>query len=484
VETLRDALLTELEQGRASPAVLQTLGESDPSRAAESFRRAASEPDLASTLRDWVPDLLLTARPGFGAQCLEELARRYRHTTGRPLDLTAVPALPRVLGSSDFLARLLLRHPNWADELIGRPPPLPPADSLDADWTSIRIAKYQALLRIAARDLFDRDFEQSLRELSDLADRGLDAALRCAARETGVEPPALLALGKLGGRELNFSSDVDLLFLYEAGPTEDHIERNDRVCRLVRTLKQNLEARGEDGFAFRVDLDLRPEGRTGTLANSVDAALTYYETFGAEWERQMLIRGRWVAGPTAPARAFLDEVGPFVYRRLIDPSAVGAVREMKDRIEAERRRSGRDLDFELKEGPGGIRDVEFLVQALQLFHGAREEGLRTGNVPDALRGLGKAGILPEDVAESLLHAYLWLRRTEHALQMVEERQTHRFPRDARAQIALARRMGYRDEEADAARNRLLDEWTNTRAEVRSQFEALVLAGGAQAGEAT
>jgi glutamate-ammonia-ligase adenylyltransferase len=462
--------------------VLQTLGEPEPSRAAEAFRRAAADLDLAPTRAQWVPELLLTARPGFGAQSLEELARRYRQTTGRPLDLTAVPALPRVLGSSDFLARLLLRHPNWADELTGQPPPPPPSDPLEADWTSIRIAKYQALLRIAARDLSDRPFEQSLRELSDLADRCLDAALRCAARETGVEPPALLALGKLGGRELNFASDVDLLFVYEAAPDEDHVERNDRVCRLVRILKQNLEARGEDGFGFRVDLDLRPEGRTGTLANSIDAALTYYETFGAEWERQMLIRARWVAGPIAPAQAFLDEVGPFVYRRLIDPSAIGAAREMKDRIEAERRRSGRDLELELKDGPGGIRDVEFLVQSLQMFHGAREKGLRTGNALEALRGLRDAKILPEEVVGSLLQAYLWLRRAEHAIQMVEERQTHRFPRDRNAQVALARRMGYRDEEAAAARNRMLDEWTNTRAEVRSHFEALVLAGGTQAGE--
>ncbi len=482
MESLRDALLAGLEQGRASPAVLERLGEPEPSRAAEAFRRAVADPDLAPTRDEWVRELLVTARPGFGAQCLEELARRYRQTTGRSLDLTAAPALPRVLGSSDFLARLLLRHPNWADELTGGRPPPPSSDPLEADWTSIRIAKYQALLRIAARDLSDRPFEQSLRELSDLADRCLDAALRCAMRETGVEPPALLALGKLGGRELNFASDVDLLFIYEAGPDEDHIERNDRVCRLVRVLKQNLEARGEDGFAFRVDLDLRPEGRTGTLANSLDAALTYYETFGAEWERQMLIRARRVAGPIEPAQAFLDEIGPFVYRRLIDPSAIGAVREMKDRIEAERRRSGRDLEFELKEGPGGIRDVEFLVQALQMFHGAREETLRTGNVPDALLGLRTAGILPEEVAGGLLHAYLWLRRAEHAVQMVEERQTHRFPRDRGAQVALARRMGYRDEDAAAARNRLLDEWTNTRAEVRSHFEALVLRRSTQAGE--
>jgi glutamate-ammonia-ligase adenylyltransferase len=475
VPGLLEALLAELEEGRVSPEKLEVLGVPEAKRAAEALQGAASQPDLAGSRRDWVPTLLLTARPGFGAQSLEELARRYRQTQGRAVDLRATPTLPLVLGSSDFLARLLLRHPNWADELVGDPPGPPELDPLEPDWTSIRIAKYQALLRIAARDLSGRTFEESLKELSDLADRCLDAALRCAERETAIDPPACLALGKLGGRELNFASDVDLLFVYEIHPDDDHIERNDEVCRVVRTLKQHLEARSEDGFAFRVDLDLRPEGRTGTLANSVDAALTYYESFGAEWERQMLIRARRVCGPAAPAEAFLREITGFVYRRLIDPGDIGAVREMKTRIEAERRRSGRDLELELKDGPGGIRDVEFLVQALQMFHGARAPGLQTGNTVEALRGLRETGILPEEASEAQNQAYLWLRRAEHAVQMVEERQTHRFPRERTAQIALARRMGYRDEDGDAARNRLLDEWTNTRAEIRTHFDALVLA---------
>ena len=147
---------------------------------------------------------------------------------------------------------------------------------------------------------------------------------------------------------------------------------------------------------------------------------------------------------------------------------------MKGRIEDERRRAGRDMEVELKEGPGGIRDVEFLVQSLQLFGGGREPGLRTGNVLEALEALGGLGLLPEATAAGLSAAYLWLRRAEHGVQLAEEQQTARFPRKPAAQTALARRMGYADPEGEAARARLLEDWTSVRSEVRHHFESLVL----------
>jgi glutamate-ammonia-ligase adenylyltransferase len=391
------------------------------------------------------------------------------------LDLERFPVLPKLLGSSNFLARLLLRHPGWVEEVSGSPPEPPAATPIEPDWKAIRIEKYRGLLRIAARDLAGRPFEESLRELSDLADRCLGAALACAARETAVEAPALFALGKLGGRELNFASDVDLIFIYDAPDLEADLRQNEQVARLVRTLKRQLESPSDEGFGYRVDLDLRPEGRTGVLANSLDAALSYYETFGAEWERQMLIRLRLVAGPEAPAREFAKGVEPFVYRRLIDPQAISNVREMKARIETQRRGEGRDLARDLKEGPGGIRDVEFLVQALQLLYGGRQRGIRNGNVLHALKALRHFRLLPEPVAESLRNTYLWLRRAEHSLQLVDERQTQRLPRERAAQTAHARRMGYREPDAEQALNRYLDAWTSVRTEVRGHFEDLVLA---------
>jgi hypothetical protein len=176
------------------------------------------------------------------------------------LDIRRTPALPRVLGSSNFLARRLLTEPDWIDDLTGDIPAAP-TEKPDPEWPSIRIAKYRGLLRITARDLVDRPFRESLHELSDLADRCLTAALFCTAQETALAPPALLALGKLGGRELNFSSDVDLLFVYRHRPECDVLEENHDAARVIRHLKTGLETPSVDGFAYRVDLDLRPEGR-------------------------------------------------------------------------------------------------------------------------------------------------------------------------------------------------------------------------------
>ena len=168
------------------------------------------------------------------------------------------------------------------------------------------------------------------------------------------------------------------------------------------------------GRLFVVELVIPEEGVAGALANSVTAALDYYETFGAEWERQMLIRLRLVMGPAALADAFCEGIRPFVYRRSIDPAVLRAVRDMKHRIETERREARRDLEADLKEGPGGIRDVEFLVQAFQLFLGGRTPEIRTGNTLDGLEALGRLEMLPEGIVAELSTAYLWLRRAEHA----------------------------------------------------------------------
>jgi len=478
VEDLETRLIDALKRGSTDVSALRAAGAREPERAAAALREAAAHPDLAGSIEIWAPALLGSARPDFGARTLLELARRRRAADAAPLDVARQRVLPRLLGCSNFLARLLLRHPDWIDDLSGDVPRPPTADPIAADWGEIRTAKYRALLRIAGRDLADRPFSQSMRELSDLADRCLVAALTCAAAETGTAPPALLALGKLGGRELNFSSDVDLLFLHKIPDGADPLEHHHAVQNLIRLLKTRLEQPTTEGFGYRVDLDLRPEGRTGVLANSVDAALTYYEAWGAEWERQMLIRLRPVTGPAEISTSFAEAIKPFVYRRLIDPTVMRSVRDMKSRIEEERRRAGRDLDANLKEGPGGIRDVEFLVQSFQLFFGGQHHELQTGNVLEALDVLDRVELLPPGTARILSEGYLWLRRAEHMLQLVEEQQTARFPRGAADQLALARRMGYDAAEGRNARERLLDDWTRVRSQVRSQFEALVLRGDA------
>jgi glutamine synthetase adenylyltransferase len=478
-----DAFASEFTNSVKSSApnihALASVGEPDPNAAARSFSRAASDPDLARCLDDWCPVLLTSARPCQAADRLADLAAA-RRAAGTPLEIRHLTALPIVLGSSNFLARLLIQHPDWVDELTGTTPDPPAPVSPLADWGEIRAAKYRALLRIAARDLVGRPFVESLRELSDLADGCLSAAAHCTSRDTNADhnasPPAVFALGKLGGRELNFSSDVDLLFLYESPRGERDPDRGRTATNFIRHFKKQLELPSPDGFIYRVDLGLRPEGVAGALAQSVESALSYYEVSGADWERQMLIRLRTLGGPPAVASEFGNSIRPFVYRRSIDPSAIGTVREMKDKIERERLEAGRDLEADLKEGPGGIRDVEFLVQSFQLFWGARLPSLRTGNTLDGLAELAQQGLLPEATTEQLSDAYLWLRRAEHALQMADERQTSKFPREAAAQLRLARRMRYTEPNGEAARSRLIDDWSRVRSEVRAHFEAMVLRG--------
>ncbi|MEN8181579.1 MAG: hypothetical protein ABFS46_03480 [Myxococcota bacterium] len=474
MEPLADRFLEQLRAGSADPGLLALAGDEDPARSASVFEAAARHPDLAPDLERWVPELLVGARPGHGARLLLELAEQVRADAAR-LDSGGLRSLSRILAGSNFLGRGLRRRPEWIRELAG-PLPGPPEDQEPEDWEDLRDAKYRGLLRVAARDFGGRPFQEGLAELSALADRCLLTALRCASAEVGVPPPALFALGKLGGRELNLSSDVDLLFLYEASGPEQDVARNREVAQVARRLKQGLEVPTAEGFGYRVDLDLRPEGRTGALANSVAAALDYYEAFGAEWERQMLIRLRFVAGDAAAGQAFSQAILPFVYRRSVDPGALEHVRAMKTRIEEERRAQRLDLEHHLKEGPGGIRDVEFLLQALQLFYGGVHPELRSGNVLEGLEALGRLGILSEETALALAGAYQWLRRAEHGLQLEEERQLHTVPREPAAQRALARRMGYREPEAEQARERMLDDWTAVRAEVRGHFEELLLGG--------
>ena len=470
MDALLRTLVAGLARGEADARALESLGCADPARAGERLCAAAAHPALAATRERWLPELLLSARPAAGAEYLLELAARL----GGRLDLAAVPLLPRLLGSSDALARVLLRHPNWTAELAGALPGAPSAADVEPEWTPIRIAKYKGLLRIAARDLGGRPFEQSLAELSQLADRCLAAALACAGAEAGVAPPALFALGKLGGYELNFSSDVDLLFIRENAADGGEPAELSRSIELIRCFKKHLEVPSEDGFGYRIDLELRPEGRQGVIVNSVDSALSHYENFGHDWERQMLIRLRFVAGAREPGEAFERGLRPFVWRRTVGNDAVRAVRAMKRRIEDERLEAGRYLEADLKEGPGGIRDVEFLVQAFQLLFGGREPSLRTGNVLEALAALERAGLLDASVTEELRDAYLWLRRAEHAVQLVEERQTQAFPREPNAQLGLARRLAYPQLEGARARDALLDDWTRVRARVRTHFENLVL----------
>jgi glutamate-ammonia-ligase adenylyltransferase len=284
--------------------------------------------------------------------------------------------------------------------------------------------------------------------LSDLADRSLDRALAAAVEQrTPGEPPrgfAVIALGKHGSRELNYSSDIDPIFIFdpETLPRRPREEPGEAAVRIGQRLVDLLQKRDANGFAFRVDLRLRPSSEVTPIALPVDAAISYYESSALPWERAVFIRGRHAAGDERLGRYFLDAVHPFVWRRSLDYGAIGEVQAITHRIR-DHYSQGQKLGpgFDLKRGRGGIREIEFYAQIHQLIHGGREPGLRASATLDALDALAKAGRIAPDAAGDLASAYRLFRTIEHRLQMVDDRQTHSIPADAEAIANVARLHG-------------------------------------------
>jgi glutamate-ammonia-ligase adenylyltransferase len=295
----------------------------------------------------------------------------------------------------------------------------------------------------------------SLREvvegLSDLADETLERALAAAiAERTPGEAPrgfAIIALGKLGGRELNYSSDVDLIYLYDPAtlPRRPREEPDQAAVRIGQRVTELLQKRTEHGYAFRVDLRLRPSPEVTPIALPVEAAISYYESSALPWERAAFIRARQAAGDRDVGRYFLDAVHPFVWRRSLDFGAVGEVQSMT-RLIRDHYAQGQVFGpgYDLKRGRGGIREVEFFVQIHQLIHGGRDSTLRAPATLDALAALVNAGRVDTGAAEALAAAYPLLRTLEHRLQMVDDLQTHSLPRDPEALDNVARLHGLHD----------------------------------------
>lgn len=287
--------------------------------------------------------------------------------------------------------------------------------------------------------------ERLTESLSDLADRSLERALAAIIEQrTPGEAPrgfAVVALGKHGSRELNYSSDIDPLFLFdpEILPRRPREEPGEAAVRIGQRLVELLQKRDANGFAFRVDLRLRPSSEITPIALPVDAAISYYESSALPWERAAFIRARHAAGDETVGRYFLDAIHPFVWRRSLDFGAIGEVQAITRRIR-DHYAQGQKLGpgFDLKRGRGGIREVEFYAQIHQLIHGGREPALRASATLDALAALAKAGHIAPDAARDLAEAYRLFRTVEHRLQMVDDRQTHSIPPDLSAIDNVAR----------------------------------------------
>jgi glutamate-ammonia-ligase adenylyltransferase len=395
--------------------------------------------------------------------------------TGHP---GAAPLLATLGGGSQFLSDTLRRHPTfllwllepaamrqWAKDELAQEldRDLAPFSRREARWNVLRRFKYRHLLRIGSRDLLgDADLTVTTEELSRLADVCLAAAWRFADADLRAQHGApqasggdeaglaVIGMGKLGGEELNYSSDIDLIFVYsEDGETSGgpggRLSNGEYFRRLAREIVAAIESVTEEGYAFRVDLRLRPEGRTGALILSLDGYRTYYAERALLWERQALIKARFCAGDERAGRRFLDLVRPYVYQPGIDRRILTEVRAMKSEIDRSLRGRGpaRRVHERLnvKLGRGGIREVEFLVQALQLLYGGDDPWLRERNSLRAIFRLVERGYLPHALGSVLSRGYTHLRTVEHRLQILHEFQTHTLPDEPVALGRLARRMG-------------------------------------------
>jgi glutamate-ammonia-ligase adenylyltransferase len=464
---------------------------------------------------------------------------RLEHALERAADAGTAPAfsdpalagraLARLSYAAPFLLQYLAAYPaRWAagplDDLhagglvpwtrYAAPEETPTLDEAEL-MERLRLWKYDTYLRLTARDLLGlAGAPQTCRALSDLADGAVRVALEHAfgrqAATLGVplradgtlSTPAVIGMGKLGGRELNYSSDIDLIFLHDGddGPCGEAPggaphpldpdadagaawERWRRAVgaprrreggagggefhqRLARQVIRLLSAKTAAGLVFRVDADLRPEGRGGMLAAPLGFALEYYDVQGREWERTALIKARPVAGSPAVWRPFLEGVRPFVYRRYLDFGAMEGIALVKHDIDRLHAASGQR---NLKLGKGGIRENEFLVQALQLLHGGRKRELQVTGQVDAVRALAQAQVLDPGEAESILADYWRLRACENRIQMVDEAQTQDLPEDpqARRRVLHDFAPGFAARQGDA-----LAALAGARGRIAERFETL------------
>jgi [glutamine synthetase] adenylyltransferase / [glutamine synthetase]-adenylyl-L-tyrosine phosphorylase len=387
--------------------------------------------------------------------------------------------LLQLFSTSQFFSDLLVTNPDYIDmlrvPLRSSPNRAELQDHLQAEvdaafedstvLRAFRRFRQRQMLRIGTNDIIrDRPLEEVTRDISRVADMALEVALCTALRNITNrfgEPITLsdqlarcviLAFGKHGGKELNFSSDIDLMFLFDEdgatrGKRTNTIRNDEFFARVVSEVVRLLSQHTEEGQAYRVDLRLRPEGKRGPLARSLASTLAYYDTLGRTWERQALIKVRPCAGDIRLGEQFLKAIEPFVYRKYLSFGEINGIKALKRRIEHKAHRDGTS-DTEVKTGFGGIRDVEFAIQFLQLLNGGDLPEVRQRNTLKAMQALVQAGCLTDQEFMILGDTYRFLRRVEHRLQLMCDLQTHRLPESPEELRKLAQRMGYADSEPD------------------------------------
>ncbi len=407
-------------------------------------------------------------------------------TQGTQIPEELTPFLRQLAVTSDFAIDTLCRQPTLLAHLAQPdcpPLPLPVLDPAQpGEWPGL-LRRYRAAMstRLVWRDLAGLDtVEQTLAGATLLAEHCLQRALEALEQEFATrhgvvrdeegqaQRLVVFGLGKLGGGELNFSSDVDLVYAFTQRGESDGarpLAAEEYFARLGQRLAKLLDDTTADGFSHRVDLRLRPFGRAGRVALSFPAMDQYFQREGRDWERYAWLKARAVAGDIAAGEDWLTSLRPFVYRRYLDFTALDGLRDMKAAITAEVAR--RDMHDDIKRGAGGIREIEFLCQALQLIRAGREPVLRERRLLHALAALIDAGQIAADDGAALREAYLFLRRLENRLQMLRDAQTHVLPADPLERLRIAVGLGYPDFDS------LRDALAVQQARVSTEFAALL-----------
>ena len=499
-----------LDDPEAAAGWLGTLGLSDTKRAHANLVRMAASGltlDLLAVIGDQLarhlggcpdPDMALNNLDGFVAASRNPLALGALFER----DPRALPTLLQIFSTSQHLSDLLVTDPESFDLLRlteGQPygrqalvdelaAEVAVLDHDQAVLRALRRFKRRETLRISYGDIIRQQSLQTVTlQISFLADAILEAALAAAWRKlcpqrgtpraAGGRPArfVVLGMGKLGGLELNYSSDIDLIFLYDVDGHTDSgrpVTNGEFFDRLARELVRLLTQKTGLGGVYRVDLRLRPEGDQGSLVRSVGSALRYYDVRGRTWERQAYIKARPVAGDLELGFEFLGQLRPWIYRRYLSRADISGIKALKRRIEKRTRQEGADAR-NVKTGRGGIRDVEFVIQFLQLVNGGDLPALRTGNTLEAVARLEHVGCLSNQERTLLEANYSFLRKVEHRLQIMFDLQTHLLPDDPDELRKLALRMGYTDSSRQTALARFEKDYRRKTAENRRILDFLL-----------
>jgi glutamate-ammonia-ligase adenylyltransferase len=453
------ALLTGKPEPALVAAILAPIGFADVPAAFERLSRTAGEGASRGLLAECLPSLLLslsdTAQPDHALVNFERFVQSVPDRSALFASLRdnprAVEILVRLFVGSQFLTEILLRSPDHLERLtqhkrlaelksvqqlhIEAEGAMLGIDDPDEQLNALRRFQRWELLRVGICDFFGLlDLRRVTVQLSLLADALVQSCVNHTYAQSGISPSgfAVIAMGKLGGEELNYSSDIDLLFLAETN-SPAHWRIGQRLIKALTTMS-------ETGFMYRVDMRLRPWGRAGELVSSVESHLEYLASSAQLWEKQAMLKARVIAGDMQLGKSFLKRAEHLLFNT---PSETvrESVRQMKQKIEAGLARTGKTWG-EVKLGQGSIRDVEFVVQYLQLIHGGKEPAVRSFNTLDALVRLADCGFLHADEYRLLTDGYVFLRTIEHALQLVHNKQTHELPQDEAELRYLARRLDF------------------------------------------